>query len=166
MVFRKSLIVVFAGFVLCVVPLILPSCTHDPVGVDLLDKVCFAPTVMGIIQGSCGKMGTVNCHNGAIEGWKISDTASIMDLVNTPGKPKRCKLYQVITDVNGENFMPPGHPISKEYRTLIEVWIAQGAIQNKCEPVPVDTGSVGGNLKVCTDSAYFGQNMNATNAVN
>ncbi len=54
-----------------------------------------------------------------------------MSMVNTPGDPRGSKLYQVLTDVNGENFMPPDHPISKEYRTLIEVWIAQGAHQNK-----------------------------------
>ncbi len=41
MIFRKSLIVVFAGFLLCLVPLMIPSCTHDPVGIELLDTVCF-----------------------------------------------------------------------------------------------------------------------------
>ena len=55
--------------------------------------------------------------------------------------------------------MPPGHPISKENRTLIEVWIAQGALQNTCGTVPVDTGGGGGILKECTDSIYFQQKI-------
>ena len=159
MILKKSLIAIFAGFILCLTPLMIPSCTHDPVGIELLDTVCFAPTVMGIIRNSCGSVGTMKCHDGSIEGWSIYDTASIMGLVNTPGNPRGCKLYQVITDVNGENFMPPGHPISKENRTLIEVWIAQGAIQNTCGPVPVDTGGGGGILKDCSDSAYFQQDI-------
>lgn len=142
-------------------PLTIPSCSHDPVGIELLDTVCFNPAIMGIIQSSCGSNGTIGCHDGSIEGFSIYDTASIMAMVK-PGDPKGSKLYKVITDVNGENFMPPGHPISREYRTLIEVWIAQGAMQNKCSPsVPVDTG--GGHppppLKDCNDSAYFEQSI-------
>jgi hypothetical protein len=158
MVMKKSLTVFLAGFILCLVPLMIPSCTHDPVGIELLDTVCFAPTVMGIIQSSCGSNGTMGCHNGSMEGWRIDDTASIMAMVK-PGDPRGSKLYQVITDINGENFMPPDHPISKEFRTLIEVWIAQGATQKKCGPAPVDTGGGGGTLKVCNDSVYFQQNL-------
>jgi hypothetical protein len=156
MIFRKSLPFVFAGFVLCLAPLTFPSCTHDPVGIELLDTVCFDPTIMGILQSTCGGNGTIKCHDGSIEGFSIYDTASIMGLVNA-GDPRGSTLYQVITDVNGENFMPPDHPISKEYRTLIEVWIAQGALRNKCGPAPVDTG--GGNLKNCNDSVYFEQKI-------
>lgn len=132
MIFRKSLIVVFAGFLLCLVPLMIPSCTHDPVGIELLDTVCFSPTIMGILQSSCSE-----CHDGSTEGFSIYDTASIMAMV-TPGDPRGSQLYQVITDINGEDFMPPDHPISKEYRTLIEVWIAQGALQNECGSVTAD----------------------------
>jgi uncharacterized membrane protein len=159
MILKKSLIAIFAGFIFCLASLMIPSCTHAPVGIELLDTVCFAPTVMGIIQSSCGSNGTTKCHDGSMEGWSIYDTASIMSLVNTPGNPKGCKLYQVITDINGENFMPPGHAISKENRTLIEVWIAQGAMQNTCGTAPVDTGGGSGTLKECTDSIYFQQKI-------
>ena len=65
MIFKKSLIVIFAGFILCLMPLMIPSCTHDPVGIELLDTVCFAPTIMGILRNSCGSNGTIKCHDGS-----------------------------------------------------------------------------------------------------
>jgi hypothetical protein len=76
-----------------------------------------------------------------------------------PGDPKGSKLYKIITDISSDNFMPPGHAISKEYRTLIEVWIAQGARQNKCGSGTGSNGGGGGNLKECKDSVYFQQKI-------
>jgi hypothetical protein len=161
MIFKKSLTFVFAGFIFCLVPFTLPSCTHDPVGIELLDSVYFDPTILGIIQPSCGAHGTMACHSEWTGDFNINDHSSIIALAYTPGNPKDSKLYQVITDINGENFMPPDQPLSKENRTLIEVWIAQGAKQNKKPTVPADTtgGGGGGTLKDCNDSAYFQQNV-------
>ncbi len=156
MIFRKSIPVASFGFLLFLVPLILPSCTHDPTGIELLDTVCFSPTIMGILQSSCAE-----CHDGSTEGFSVSDTASIMAMV-VPGDPRGSQLYKVLTEINGENFMPPDHPISKEYRTLIEVWIAQGAPKNYCGGSTGGNGGGGGGggtLKDCTDSIYFEQKI-------
>jgi len=57
----------------------------------------------------------------------MKDYQAVMQTVTAPGDPRACKLYQVITDVNGENMMPPDVPLSQYNRTLIQVWIAQGA---------------------------------------
>jgi len=126
MIFRKSLTFVFAGLILCLVSLMLPSCIHDPEGIELLDTVCFDPTITGILEREC-----LECHNGTTEGFNVNDPASIMNLV-TPYDPKGSELYQVLIDINSDDFMPPDRPLSKEERTLIEVWIAQGAMQNNC----------------------------------
>ncbi len=77
---RKSLPGIFSGFILCLTSLMVPSCTHDPVGVELLDTVCFDTQVMPILQNSCGSNG-LKCHDGSTEGLNIYDTSSIMTLV-------------------------------------------------------------------------------------
>jgi len=108
----------------------LPSCTHDPVGIDMLQPVCFDSLVMPILQTSCGKSG---CHGSGSDegGFALTGYSSLMPLVNA-GDPRGSKLYQIITDINSEEMMPPDQPLSKEQRTIIEVWIAQGAIQYNC----------------------------------
>jgi hypothetical protein len=155
MIFRKSLPVVFTGFILCLVSLILPSCTHDPAGIDNLDPVCFDTQVMPILVSSCLK-----CHDGSTEGFTMGNYTEVMKYV-TAGDPRNSKLYQSITDINGENLMPPDHPLSQDNRTIIEVWIAQGAPDLKCstDTTSGSGGGDGGNLKSCSDSIYFAQKI-------
>lgn len=102
------------------------SCTHEPAGIEDLDTVCFDTQILPILQTSCGISG---CHDGSGEESRINDYNSVKDIV-VSGDPHGSKLYQVITSINGENLMPPKQPLSKEQRTLIQIWIAQGA-QNK-----------------------------------
>lgn len=121
------------------------SCIHDPVNLELLDTVCFERQVLPVIQSSCGVTG---CHDAGTSesGFSATNYESIMSLVK-PGSPRDSKLYKVITEINGENFMPPSphQPLSKESRTLIMVWIAQGAKNTKCDADtsqnPTDTTS-------------------------
>ncbi|HLO58801.1 MAG TPA: hypothetical protein VK179_08685 [Bacteroidales bacterium] len=115
-------------------PILLFSCTHDPVTVADLDTVCFQTQVLPIIQTSCGMSG---CHDGSQEGFLATDYSSIMEAVK-PGDPRGSKLYKVITNVNGENFMPPDQPLTRLQRSLIEVWIQQGAKNTTCKS-PTDT---------------------------
>jgi hypothetical protein len=119
-------------FILLVLLLVsLSSCTHNPVGIDSLEPVCFDSVVMPLLQTSCGKAG---CHDvGSNEGgFSVSGYHSVMQLVSA-GDPRGSKLYQIITDINSEEMMPPGQPLSKDQRSVIEVWIAQGAEQNPCD---------------------------------
>lgn len=109
------------------------SCTHEPAGIEDLDTVCFDTQILPILQTSCGISG---CHDGSGEEIRIYDYNSIMEMV-TPGDPHGSKLYRVITTINGENLMPPKQPLSKEQRTLIQIWIAQGAINKVCDTLPV-----------------------------
>ena len=155
MKFRKSLPAIYAGFVLCLVTLLLPSCTNDPSGIDALDPVCFDTQVMPILVSSCQK-----CHDGSTEGFTMGSHADIMNYV-TAGNPRKSKLYQVITNINGANMMPPDHALSQANRTIIEVWIAQGAteLKFKTDTSSGSGGGGGGNLKSCSDSIYFAQKV-------
>jgi len=131
MTITKSGIAILAGTLLCLLPALIPSCTHDPVGIQDLEKVYFNPQVYDILFRSCGMTG---CHDGSAEGFLIKDTTdyqSIKDNYVVPGDPRGSKLYNVITDINGENMMPPDIALTKEQRTIIQVWIAQGALEKK-----------------------------------
>jgi hypothetical protein len=116
-----------------IISLINSSCTNDPVNLDLVDTVCFESQVLPIIQSSCGVTG---CHDAGTNeaGFSATNYESIIKLVKS-GSPRDSKLYKVITDINGENFMPPSPytALSKESRTLIMVWIAQGAKNISCK---------------------------------
>jgi cytochrome c5 len=136
----------------------IPSCTHDPVGIEGLDTICFGTEVLPILQTSCGMTG---CHgNGsAAAGYDLSNYESIIKSVS-PRDPRGSKLYKVITSINGENMMPPDRPLTQVQRTIIEVWIAQGAGKTTC---PNDTneggGGGGGGGTGGTDSICFVQKI-------
>jgi len=108
----------------------MPSCTHEPENLDGLDTVCFETQVLPVIQTSCGMTG---CHDGSAEGFLATDYPSIMETV-IPGDPRSSKLYKVITDINSDDMMPPERPLTQEQRTIIQVWIAQGAENTLCTP--------------------------------
>ncbi len=127
------------------------SCTHEPAGIEDLDPVCFDTQILPILQTSCGISG---CHDGSAEEFQISDYNSIMEIV-TPGDPHGSKLYRVITSINGENLMPPKNPLTREQRTLIQLWIAQGAKNTICGTGD-GSGSGGGSN---ADSVCFVQDV-------
>jgi hypothetical protein len=135
MIFRKLLSFVLAGIALFLVPLMLPSCTHDPVGIESFDPICFNTQVMPVLISSCN-----HCHNpndaaNYKEGFNVLDSNLILDMAKTSGSPRSSALYQIITDINSENFMPPDpyDPMPKDSRTIIEVWIAQGGLRVMCD---------------------------------
>jgi hypothetical protein len=90
-----------------------------------MDTVCFETQIKPILQTSCGMAG---CHGpgGDAESFSPDSYQSIMSIVQ-PGSAAKSTLYQVITSVNGGNMMPPNQPLTKEQRTLIMIWIEQGA---------------------------------------
>jgi uncharacterized membrane protein len=117
------------------------ACTHEPSGVEEMDLICFESQVMPIIQTSCA-----SCHSGSEEGFLATSYNSIMESV-TPGDPRGSKLYKVITNVNSfEKMMPPDRPLTKLQRSIIEVWILQGANETKC---PNDTIIINDTNKIC-----------------
>jgi hypothetical protein len=104
----------------------ISSCTHttDMTG---LPEVCFERDVLPIFQNSCAMD---NCHSGRSE----SSLTSYPDIVRhvVPGNAQKSSIYQVITSAWGMNRMPPSQPLSIDNRTIIRLWIEQGATNPVC----------------------------------
>jgi hypothetical protein len=145
-VIKTSITLIFLVFIFA----IFPACHHDSLVIDDLDTVCFYDQVFPVLQTSCGIAG---CHDGSQEGFLASNYNSIMQSV-VPGDPRGSRLYQVITDINGEGMMPPDRPLTKDQRSVIQVWIAQGALETTC-----DTGIGGESIIIPSDTVCFVQDM-------
>ncbi len=122
------LLISITSILFCITSLI--SCKHDPIVPVDIDTVCFESQVLPVLQTSCGIQG---CHDAATasEGFIAASYESVISYVS-PNDPRGSFLYNVITDINAEHFMPPGRPLPQEQRTLIHIWIAQGALNTKC----------------------------------
>ncbi len=154
--YKHLLYLILTGFLLTLF-FILPSCVHEPLTLEGIDTVCFNTQVLPVLQTSCGMVG---CHgNGSARGeFSVADYASVLEAVD-PGNPSRSRLYRVLTDINGENMMPPNHPLAKPQRTLIAVWIAQGAKNTICSTGNT-TGNTGNTGGIATsDSICFTQDI-------
>ena len=106
----------------------ITACTHTA---DLtgLPVVCFERDVLPIYTNSCAISG---CHDGKGEaGPALNNYTNIVKTV-VPGDPGASSSYQAITSTWGENKMPPDRPISLDNRTMIRVWIEQGALNTVC----------------------------------
>jgi hypothetical protein len=132
---------------------VMPSCHHESLVIDDLDTVCFYGQVMPVLQTSCGITG---CHDGSKEGFLATGYQSVMRSV-VPGDPRGSKLYQVITDIYGEAMMPPDRPLTKDQRSVIQVWIAQGALETTCDTG--NGGGPGGPVIIPSDSICFVQDI-------
>jgi len=106
----------------------ITSCTHDA---NITDQpvVCFDRDILPMLASSCDMQG---CHDGAFHGGETFDNYTTIRHHVVPGNPNKSILYQVITDTWGFNRMPPKQPLSIENRTLIRVWIEQGAAETTC----------------------------------
>ena len=129
---------------------VLPACHQESLLIEDMDTVCFYGQVMPVLQTSCGIAG---CHDGSQEGFLAAGYSSVMQSV-VPGDPRGSKLYQVITDINGEEMMPPDRPLTQDQRSVIQVWIAQGALETTC-----DTGNGGVVIIIPSDSICFVQDI-------
>jgi len=117
------------------------SCKHETEDIYLTDSICFESQVLPIFQTSCALSG---CHNSQGESdYIFTDYQHIMEAV-TPGDPMNSIAYTSLISTSGEEgIMPPDQPLSEQNRTLIRVWIEQGALNESCVPlVECDTVSV------------------------
>jgi hypothetical protein len=107
----------------------ITSCTHNA---DLtgLPEVCFERDVLPIYTNSCAIPG---CHDGK-GGESGAALNNYNDIVSTvvPGNPDASSSYQAMISKWGGNLMPPGQPISLDNRTMVRVWIEQGATNPHC----------------------------------
>lgn len=95
------------------------------------EQVTFQHDIYPIMLSGCEQSG---CHDST--GNETFTLINYSDLMNenliVPGKPKKSRLYQVITTATGESFMPrlPYGPLTDRQIRLIYIWIAQGAKDN------------------------------------
>jgi hypothetical protein len=129
---------------LLILPWIL-SCTHTA-NIDNIPVICFEKEVLPVFQNNCAISG---CHDGSREGRAFNSYANISDGV-TPGKPFSSNLYKAIIGRGGENRMPPSTPLSLENRTIVRLWIEQGANLTTCnDTTTTGGGGTEGTLRAC-----------------
>lgn len=99
------------------------SCKHDGIPADQMVPVSFTE-VLPIFTSYCGK-----CHDGirGESGYAYTDYSTIMKSI-TPGNASKSKAYQAMTSTI--QIMPPDIAMPTSKRTLIRLWIEQGAKQN------------------------------------
>lgn len=105
------------------------SCQHEGIPADQLEQVCFNQQVLPIFQNSCATSG---CHDTqtAESGYRFTDYSNIMKAI-TPGNASKSKAYKALT--SSLELMPPHNPLPKDKRTLIRIWIEQGAKESDCD---------------------------------
>jgi hypothetical protein len=117
----------------------ITSCTHKA-NISDLPEICFEGEVLPIFQNSCAISG---CHDGQGSGDSHLVLNNYADIVAgvKPGNPNSSRIYQAIIAKGGEGQMPPGQPLSLDNRTIIRVWIEQGAQETLCQTAtgPGDT---------------------------
>jgi hypothetical protein len=123
----------------------ITSCKHNA---DITDfpEICFGRDVLPVFTNNCAISG---CHDGQGESnLTLNNYADIRGGV-VPGKPFSSRLYKAIIATGGENMMPPGQRLSLENRTIIRLWIEQGAGLTVCADTS-GTGDGGGiNPRAC-----------------
>jgi hypothetical protein len=117
------IVVVFTAF------LWISSCRHDPVFPSNMREVCFETEVLPVFLNSCAISG---CHDGSGEQTPYNNYVDISHGV-IPGNPNGSQIYQSIIKKFGETRMPPDKPLSLGNRTIIRVWIEQGAKLTLCQ---------------------------------
>lgn len=140
----SALLILGLGFTLW----IANSCKHDGIPADQLEEVCFTGQILPIFSTSCGTSG---CHDAttAEHGYVYTDYASIMKSI-TPGNADKSKAYEAMTSTS--ELMPPDNPLPASKRTLIRLWIEQGADSTKCATDTTGTpGTKSGTAWACYD---------------
>jgi hypothetical protein len=105
------------------------SCRHDSIQLDELGEVCFESDILPIFQTSCAISG---CHVQGGESY-VFDTYENIRKAISPGEPDKSEAYKALSKIwSIEGMMPPSQPLSEYNRTLIRVWIQQGARNTTC----------------------------------
>lgn len=126
---RGAFIIVF--IVLFIMSFQFQACKNDPIGIEKLDTIYFDSNIASIFSGGCNLQG---CHSAESRkaGLDVTSYASVMKNV-AKGNAWKSKIYNVVSEPNNPNFMPPSGHQALEINeiTKIEVWIQQGAKEKK-----------------------------------
>ncbi len=97
------------------------SCKHDGIPADQMTPVAFAD-VQQVYFGYC-----TSCHSGGNGGGSRLDFTTYEGILRTvsKGNSSNSKSYQAM--INTFQIMPPKGAVPTSQRTLIRLWIDQGA---------------------------------------
>lgn len=106
---------------IAIICLINSACKQDGVPADQIQKIPFA-TVQQVYYDYC-----TECHSGGGGEGGHLDFTSYDGILRTvsPGNSSKSKSYTVMT--NTFQRMPPNNAVPTNKRTLIRLWIDQGA---------------------------------------
>jgi hypothetical protein len=125
--------------------MLVNSCQHEGIPADQMTPICFTEEVLPIFQNSCG---TTGCHSsGGGHGYNFTDYSGIMKAI-TAGNADKSKAYQAITSTF--QLMPPNNALPASKRTIIRLWIEQGAKETTCGTTS-SGGTKSGTLRACYD---------------
>ncbi|GAB4429328.1 MAG: hypothetical protein OHK0039_47950 [Bacteroidia bacterium] len=130
---------------------LLQACVHDPYfpgmvpGTDTTGKPCdpdtvyFTRDVLPLLISNCAMSG---CHNADShqDGVVLDSYAKVVSTAKVrAGNPNESELYEVLTDTDPDDRMPPppAGALSSEQIALVRTWILQGAKDLTCD----DTGT-------------------------
>lgn len=122
--------------------------TFDELKVNIVKRddpedslICFERDILPIFRNSCAISG---CHDAqsAEDDLVFSDYDGIMEKIR-PGEPSRSKIYQVITEDEASDIMPPPpyDALSNDDIDLIRQWILEGAENTKCDEIDTECDS-------------------------
>jgi len=120
----------FITLFLAVGSLFFSSCVHEAVLDQNFPEICFESEVLPIFLRSCSMTG---CHDGTGESDYVLNNYIDISHALVAGKPEESKVYKAIITSFGEERMPPDQPLSLENRTIIRLWILQGAKPTSCQ---------------------------------
>ncbi len=124
------------------------SCTHVA-NIANMPEVCFEGDVLPIFTNNCAISG---CHDGRGESDMALDNYVDISHTVVPYNPDASHSYQAII-AKWSNRMPPSQPLTEENRTIVRLWIEQGALLTICTDTTGTGGSSGGSSYV--DRACF-----------
>ena len=108
---------------------IINACRHDCITIDnsTYPTIYFTNDVLPIFQTNCAVTG---CHDGGSGSKKLTLNSydNIIKEVQK-GNPQRSRIYTAIIGTYGGN-MPPSYPLTESQRTMIRLWIVEGAFNN------------------------------------
>lgn len=119
-VFVPSLL---CGLLILLTAVYMYSCRHETISLNDFPEIKFSSQVLPIFTANCAISG---CHNGSGDG-EMMNLSSYDGIIKgiVKGKPYSSRIYNSI--INEYEGMPPSGPMGIKARSIIKLWIEQGA---------------------------------------
>lgn len=118
---------------------------NPPEDIPDSDTLCFVQDILPVFLSSCG---TTGCHDvtSHVEGYIFVNYNTIMQKSESivPFYPFQSKVYEVVTQSNSDDRMPPppASSLTSEQINSLRKWIESGALNSDCPVVGCDTNGL------------------------